>query len=500
MYDRCIADKDNVYPPHLPYRLLYLCIYCEEWERLTAIRYVYFPDYRIFVKDYKRHTAMLSHLLVGAASSGSGKTTFTLGLLRALKRRSLRVQPFKCGPDYIDTRHHRMAAGRPSVNLDSFMMSEVHIRDLYASCTADTDVAVTEGVMGLFDGYDGMKGSSAEIARMLEIPVVLVVNAKSTAYSVAPLLYGFRHFDKRIRVVGAVFNFVASENHYSFLKQACEDAGVEALGYLPKQADVEIPSRHLGLSLDEDFCFEEFADRVAELVERHVDIDRLLELTQSVAELAAGVSEAQPLREQRPSLRIAVARDVAFNFVYEANIRYLNRLGEVVYFSPLEDSSLPDADFVYLPGGYPELHLAALSANTSMLRSVAGYAERGGRLLAECGGMMYLCDGIRDKDGAAWPMAGVLHQYATMENMKLRLGYRTLLYKGNRLKGHEFHYSRIVEQKDPLPSCAVAYTAKGMETDTPLYRHQNVLAGYTHLYWADPAGNEWFIDYLYGKG
>lgn len=158
-------------------------------------------------------------------------------------------------------------------------MSEGHIKDLYARYTSNADVAVTEGVMGLFDGYDAMRGSSAEISGLLRIPIVLVVNAKSTAYSVAPLLYGFRNFRKDLNVVGAVFNFVASESHYSFLRQACEDAGVEALGYLPKCADVEIPSRHLGLSLDEDFCFEEFADRIACLVEEHVDIDRLLAIT-----------------------------------------------------------------------------------------------------------------------------------------------------------------------------------------------------------------------------
>ena len=440
---------------------------------------------------------MQSHLLIGAASSGSGKTTFTLGLLRALKNRSLRVQPFKCGPDYIDTRHHRMAAGSPSINLDRYMMSDQHVRDLYARYTTGADVAVTEGVMGLFDGYDGMQGSSAEIAGMLQIPVVLIVNAKSTAYSVAPLLYGFKHFNRGIKVVGAVFNFVASENHYSFLKQACEDAGVEALGYLPKRADVEIPNRHLGLSLDEDFCFEEFADRVAELVEKHVNIDRLLELTSVSESIHSPLERGQGVCHL--PLRTAVARDTAFNFVYEENIRYLHGLGEVVYFSPLKDSSLPEVDFVYFPGGYPELHLTALSANKPMLESVRRYAEGGGRLLAECGGMMYLSDEIRDKDGTAYPMAGVLHQSATMENMKLRLGYRTLVYRDFRLKGHEFHYSCLAEQKNPLPSCAVAYTAKGLETDTPLYRLKNVLAGYTHLYWADPAGNEWFTNYLYGK-
>ena len=211
---------------------------------------------------------MRSQLLIGAASSGSGKTTFTLGLLRALARKGLVVQPFKCGPDYIDTRHHQMAAGRASVNLDRFMMSEKHIEEVYRRYAFPADIAITEGVMGLFDGYDGMQGSSAEVASALDIPVVLIVNAKSTAYSVAPLLYGFKHFYPKVRVIGAVFNFVASENHYYYLKQACADAGVEALGYLPKQEDITIPSRHLGLSLDSDFCFEAFADRIADLVDK----------------------------------------------------------------------------------------------------------------------------------------------------------------------------------------------------------------------------------------
>jgi len=439
---------------------------------------------------------MKSHLLIGAASSGSGKTTFTLGLLRALKNRYGKVRPFKCGPDYIDTRHHKMAAGCPSVNLDSFMMSEQHICDLYRRYTSVADYAVTEGVMGLFDGYDAMQGSSAEIARTLNIPVVLIVNAKSTAYSVAPLLYGFKNFYKEINIVGAVFNFVASETHYSFLKQACEDAGVEALGYLPKQADVEIPSRHLGLTLDETFCFDTFADRVAALVEKHVDIDRLLALT---ACQPVSNSHMVQLEQTLPSpLKISIARDTAFNFAYEENIQLLHRLGEVTFFSPLHDSVLPESDFVYLPGGYPELYLPGLSSNRSMLQSVRDYAEAGGKLLAECGGMMYLCNKIKSSDGSSFPMVGLLNQSATMEQMKLRLGYRTLYYNDYVMTGHEFHYSRIEPRKEELPSIATACTAKGSPVATPLYRYKNVLAGYTHLYWGDPSRNQWFIDYLNG--
>lgn len=439
---------------------------------------------------------MNSHLLIGAASSGSGKTTFTLGLLRALKNRKGRVKPFKCGPDYIDTRHHKMAAGFPSVNLDSFMMSEQHIRDLYGRYTSDADYAVTEGVMGLFDGYDGMQGSSAEIAHLLNIPVVLIVNAKSTAYSVAPLLYGFKNFYKEINLVGAVFNFVASESHYSFLKQACKDAGVEALGYLPKQADVEIPSRHLGLTLDEAFCFDTFADRVAELVEKHVDIDRLLALTACQSESLPKTS--LPEQHLTTPLKISIACDAAFNFAYEENLQLLHRLGDVTYFSPLKDSVLPESDFVYLPGGYPELFLSELSANQSMIRSIRNYAEAGGRLLAECGGMMYLCNEIKSTEGIGYPMVGLLNQSATMEQMKLRLGYRTLYYNDYLLNGHEFHYSHIEPREEKLASVATACTAKGSPVDTPLYRYKNVLAGYTHLYWSDPLRNQWFVDYLNG--
>lgn len=440
---------------------------------------------------------MQSHFIIGAASSGSGKTTLTLGLLRALRDRGLKVQPFKCGPDYIDTRHHREAAGKPSVNLDSFMMSEQHIHTLYHTYTNDTDVAVTEGVMGLFDGYNGMKGSAAEIAGMMNIPVILIVNAKSTAYSVAPLIYGFKHFNKDLKIAGVIFNFVASENHYSFLKEAAHDAGVESLGYLPKRTDIEIPSRHLGLTMDDNFAFDAFAGKIAALVEKHIDIDRLLELAQATIPTAIDIVKTEKVL---PGIReIAVAYDEAFNFVYEENIQYLRQLGKVNFFSPLNDSHLPEADFIYLPGGYPELFLEKLSGNKTMLRNIHQYIEEGGKLLAECGGMMYLCNSITDKEGITYPMAGILKQSATMEQMKLRLGYRTLCYNGFEMKGHEFHYSSIVPQEQMLPTVAEAFTAKGVQTDTPLYRYKNLLAGYTHLYWADDTKNDWFIHYLTSK-
>lgn len=420
--------------------------------------------------------------LIGAASSGSGKTTFTLGLLRALRNRSMKVQPFKCGPDYLDTKHHAAAAGRESYNLDSFMAPPEHLREVYARHSQDADVCITEGVMGLFDGYDRMLGSSAEIAGLLQLPVILVINAKSAAYSVAAVLYGFKHFRPDLRIAGAVFNFVGSEAHYAHLKQACRDAGVEALGFLPKCRDIEIPSRHLGLNIDSEFCFDEFAERIAIQVEKTVRIDRLLEIcaTGYGTQTFSG-SNAQT---DFPILgRIAVARDEAFNFTYPENICRLKQMGKVTFFSPLQDKQLPDSDFIYLPGGYPELYLPQLSANESMRHSVLTYCRQGGRLLAECGGMMYLGEYITDNNGHSYPMCGYLPQGATMENMKLRLGYRKIFLEGRELRGHEFHYSRILPGVNPLPSIARVYGAKDQETDTAVYRLGNVIASYIHFYW-----------------
>lgn len=420
----------------------------------------------------------ISNFLIAAPSSGTGKTTLTLGLLRALKNRGLKVQPFKCGPDYIDTKFHTMVSENNSVNLDLFLSSNQHVKQLYNKYAGSADVSIIEGVMGLFDGYDKMKGSSAEIAATLEVPVILVVNAKAVAYSVAPLIYGFKNYYKNINLIGVIFNFVGSESHYKFLKEACSDVGVQSLGYLPKNTEMEIPSRHLGLTLDEKYRFDEFADKVASIVEEYIDIDTLLEITKSKIKSVNETSFISALNE----LKIAVAQDEAFNFVYHENIENLKKLGTISFFSPLRDSKLPDADFVYLPGGYPELYAKQLSENTDMLSSMKQYAEHGGKILAECGGMMYLSSTIIDSKGKTYPMVNVLNQVASMENMKLKLGYRQFCYNNIEFKGHEFHYSDIRSEGE---SIVPIYTAKGIKVNTKLLRYKNVIAGYTHIYWAE---------------
>ena len=423
---------------------------------------------------------MKPQLLIGALHSGSGKTTFTMGILRALQRQGLQVQPFKCGPDYIDTRFHALAAGRESVNLDTWLASERHVRDLYARYGADADVCVVEGVMGLFDGYDRMAGSSAAIARLLDIPVVLVVGARSMAYTVAAQLHGMKTFLPGLRLAGVVFNQVSSENHFRFLAQACEDAGLRCFGWLPKVPDLEIPSRHLGLTLAAGQEMERWIDRAADLVTRCLDLPALLEAVCVAAAEAPAVASAAP-----GTLRIAVARDAAFNFTYRENLSRLSQLGQVRFFSPLAGDPLPEADLVYLPGGYPELFAAELSSRRETMQQLRDYAESGGRILAECGGMIYLSRAIEGVEGGPDPLCGVLPFTATMEGARLHLGYRRVeMPSGEEWRGHEFHYSHLVAP-DALPSVAQQYDARGGAVATPLYRYKNVIAGYTHLYWGE---------------
>lgn len=426
---------------------------------------------------------MKTRILIGAASSGSGKTTFTLGLLRALKNRGIAVQPYKCGPDYIDTQYHGLAAGRESVNLDLFMGGEAHVKEIFARYSQGAGACVVEGMMGLFDGYSKMRGSSAEVAQVLDIPVLLIVNAKSCAYSVAPIIYGYKNFNPQVKIAGVVFNMVGSASHYATLKDACQELGVPVLGYLPKNSGIEIPSRHLGLSLDEEFLFGEYAEKVAAMVEEYVDVDALMKIFTPDSECLC--EEGSPCGEAA-GLKIAVAKDEAFNFIYRENIHSLEKLGEVKFFSPLKDTQLPECDLLYLPGGYPELYLEQLQGNGTMRKAIKEYIEKGGRCWAECGGMMYLCNSISDENGNEFEMCGVLGQKATMVGKRLQMGYRSFSYAGKGLRGHEFHYSKVVpDEEAPLQSVAQQYNAAWVEVATPLYRYKNLIAGYTHLYWGD---------------
>ena len=321
--------------------------------------------------------------MIGAGSSACGKTTLSLGLMRALHKRGYNVQPFKCGPDYIDTKHHAAAAGRASVNLDTFLSSREHVLEIYSRYGTRSDACVVEGIKGLYDGYDKNIGSSADIAMLLGLPVILVVDSTSRSYSVAPLLYGLKNFDKRLNIAGVIFNSVSSRRHYHILKEAAYDVGIEPLGFLRREAALEIPSCGLGLNIDPEFCFNEFADLIASAVEKSIDLDKIIEK----CSIPFKSEPAGPVPLSR-NLRISVAHDDAFNFYYEENIEILSKYGKVTYFSPMNDEKLPPTDFLYLPGGYIELYLPQLASNRKMLASIRNFCNDGGRTLAECGGMI----------------------------------------------------------------------------------------------------------------
>lgn len=427
---------------------------------------------------------MKPQLLIAAAHSGAGKTTVALGLLKLLQRKGYTVQPFKCGPDYIDPIHHRIASGNDSINLDRFMMSDDHIQHLYHQYGAAADVCVTEGVMGLFDGSRKMEGSSADIARLLHLPVILVLNAKAMAYSAAAILYGLKNFCRDIHIAGVIFNFVDSSSHYHLLQEACEDAGVQALGHLPSNDALRMKSRHLGLDISSPTGIYAVIEAAADHLEKHIDMTALLDAVRSASPVYQPA--AAPVIPATPKKNILVAYDEAFCFLYPENIRRLQQSGTIHYFSPLKDPHLPTADLVYLPGGYPELHLEKLSANSAMIRQMQQYYANGGKILAECGGMMYLGKYITDEQGNSYPMTGILDLGTSMQQAKLSLGYRTIMTGTPAIKGHEFHYSQFTEVNAATAHPAIpVYNARREPVTAPIFRNPQLFASYIHLYWAE---------------
>lgn len=417
---------------------------------------------------------MKTAFLLAAPTSGSGKTTVARGLMALATAKGMKVQPFKCGPDYIDTKFHEAVCGRPSINLDTFMASKEHVRELFAYYGTEADICIVEGMMGLFDGYDRDLGSSAEIAATLGVPVVLVVDAKSAAYSMAPLLQGFVNFRKDVHIAGVIFNKVGSERHFKMLQQVCEDLHVECFGYLPKQASLEQGSRYLGLDFSEKTENRELTD----VIEQHVCWEGLTKL--NVPTLGTSRSHTGNITFPRWEQTVVIAWNAeAFSFVYQET---LDSFDVVRSFDPeTEVPELADADVLYLPGGYPEKHLEALVSNEACRKAIREYAERGGRVVAECGGMMYLCERILTDEGD-YPMCGVLPYSITARkaDRKLSLGYRRFELDGREYRGHEFHYTQF---KDRTPqSVTQVYNAKGEPVDTPVFRYKNVLASYTHLY------------------
>jgi len=430
-------------------------------------------------------------IVIAGPASGVGKTTIALGLMAAFRRRGLVVQPFKCGPDFIDAGHHTRVCDRASRNLDGWMLSGETNRALFAQHAGTADIAIVEGVMGLFDGArNSGEGSTAAMAKHLLLPVLFVVDASKMAASAAALVRGFETFDPAVRIAGVVFNQVGSAGHYGLLCEALEQAGcAPAVGYLPKEPSLRIPERHLGLyTAHEDVLSKPALDHLSSMMEQFVNLDRVLELAALKDEYQTAVA---PSRAAGDTARIAVARDRAFCFYYEDNLDALRAAGaEIVEFSPLADRTLPEGtDAIYIGGGYPELYAAELSANQSMRAAIEQFAESGGPAYAECGGLMYLGRHLRLRDGQNLAMVGVLPFGTMLTDRLVRFGYTEVSFTADCLlgragasaRGHSFHYSTI----DGAPNAECVYrmrsTLSGMES-TEGYVVGNVLASYIHLH------------------
>ncbi|WBX74567.1 cobyrinate a,c-diamide synthase [Tenacibaculum pacificus] len=420
---------------------------------------------------------MTKQLIISAPSSNAGKTTLTLGLLRLFKRKKYAVQPFKVGPDYIDPKFHQLACNKVGVNLDLFMMTQNQIHNSLHFYGKDAQISCIEGVMGLFDGAKKDQGSTAEMAKKLKTPVLMVIDAKSVAYSVAPLIQGFVNFDKEVQIMGVVFNRVGSERHYKMLKEACDDISVHCFGYLSNLKNIEIPSRHLGLNIQEIEKFDTVINQIADELEKTIDWKAILEASKEIKPIS--VSSEKIIQPKK--IKFAVAKDEAFNFMYPQSISAMETLGTVEFFSPIKDDKIPDCDFIYFAGGYPESYLKELSCNTKMLTSIQKFAENNGQIYAECGGMMYLGKTIISENKTAFKMAGIFDFEATIADKKLHLGYRTSKINEHIFKGHEFHYSSLINDNETSIN-AIITNARAGNTTTKIYKKNKVMASYVHHY------------------
>ena len=438
--------------------------------------------------------------IIAGPASGVGKTTVSLSLMAALRKRGLTVQPFKCGPDFIDGGYHAKVCGRAARNLDGWMVSADANRQIFSRGAKGADACIVEGMMGLFDGGDGKSeaGSTAEIAKWLRLPVILVVDASSIARSAAALVHGFQNFDPALRVVGVIFNRVAGPAHYQLLKDAlATSTNAVPLGYLPCDERIHIPERYLGLfTAGENVLPFSVLSLLAELAETNIDLDGLLECTTSISAEPKD-AQGQDARQAAHSIRLGVARDKAFCFYYEDNLDALREAGaEIVEFSPLGDPCLPAAlDALYFGGGYPELFAKQLAENGRMLASIQKAAREGLPIYAECGGLMYLAREIVTKEGVRFRMAGVLPVSVQMTDRLVNFGYTEVTFTsdcligpaGKKARGHSFHCSRIIEA-EPIEHVYRTQNSMTGREEPEGFRIHNVLASYIHLHFLSSPG------------
>jgi cobyrinic acid a,c-diamide synthase len=435
----------------------------------------------------------IPRIVIAATGSGVGKTTATIALIGALRTRGLRVAAFKCGPDYLDPTYHRRAAGVNSHNLDGWMMGRDVVQATFTRASRGCDIAIIEGMMGLYDSATptGDEGSTAEIAKWLDAPVLLVVDASGMARSIGAMASGYANFDRALKVVGVICNRVGSRGHLDILRQASID--VPIVGGLPGDAEIAFPERHLGLRTADDGAVpQRIFEAWTKIASEWLDLDAIVTIARSAPELH-GDRVASANGHRPPICRIGVAWDDAFHFYYEDNLRRLEEAGaELVRFSPSRDAMLPEVDGLYFGGGYPEALARELSVNHAMVDSIRRFAESTHPIYAECGGLMYLAEAIRTLDGATWPMAGLIPGVAVMSSRLQALGYVEVETRvssmlgpaGTRFRGHQFRYS--VLDRDGAEELPHLYTVRpkwGTEFEEG-YAREDLVASYVHAHWA----------------
>jgi len=443
---------------------------------------------------------MTDRILLAGDRSSSGKTTIVAGLLYALRSRGLAVQPYKVAMDYIDPSYHSWITGRPCRNLDGYLMTEAAVKEVYSHAAHGADVAVIEGVRGLYEGYDGDLGSTAQIAKMLESPVIFIVDARSITRSAAALVKGYMDYDPQVQIKGVILNKVGSERHASKAKKEIERyAGLEVLGTIPRDESMHLAMRHLGLvpvlegqARQEGFL--ERLERIREIVEETLEIDRLLELAKAAQPLPEPEPDLYRKNQSGKGLKVGVALDEAFNFYYRDNLELMELArAEVVPFSPLHDSKIPAADGIYIGGGYPELYARELSQNCSMNSSLQKAQERGLPIYAECGGLMYLAREI-EWDGERQDMVGLVPGRAQRGNIRVVSYVKGALVrdcplgpKGTPIAGHEFHHSELLLEEEVKFAIRLE-RGTGIKDGWDGISEENLVASYTHIHSASYRG------------
>jgi len=432
-------------------------------------------------------------LVIAGTKSGCGKTTISLGLMAALSRRGLTVAPFKVGPDFIDPGHHTRIVGAVSKNLDGWMLSKEYNLECFRRTAQAADVAVIEGVMGLFDGYDGKSeaGSTAQMAKWMGAPVILLVDAASMARSAAAVVMGFEHFDEQLNYVGVILNNLGSQRHLQYLTDAMQERiKMPCLGGIIRNENIAIPERHLGLVTREDHPLtRQTIDGLADIIEKNIDLDMLLN---ALPEINLPRPSGEEIVVQEKKARIAVARDNAFCFYYQDNLELLEQHGaEIISFSPLTDGDLPqDVDGLYLGGGYPELFAGKLAENSGIRDRIRSKSRDGMPIYGECGGFMYLCEELVDLNNASYPMAGCF-PFATKMFPRLKaLGYREITLTGDTpigkrgisIRGHEFHYSELTRLAPGFQTVYQISDRSGLDRAPEGYQISQTLGSYNHLH------------------